>query len=105
VRETLERDPRDAEAQLLAGMLELAAGDAPAAVASLRRALYVEPTWALAAFQLGRAHDALGDDMAARRAYRQTLASLDPDDERSAGLPGALAVADIAAACRDRLRR
>jgi len=104
-RETLEREPRDAEAQLVAGMLELAAGDAAAAVVSLRRALYVEPTWALAAFQLGRAHDALGDDAAARRAYRRTLASLDPDDERSAGLLGDLRAADVAAACRDRLAR
>lgn len=104
-RETLERDPRDAEAQFLAGMLELAAGDVEAAVASLRRALYIAPTWALAAFQLGRAHDARGDDAAARRAYRQTLASLDPDDERSAGLLGGLDLADVAAACRDRLGR
>ena len=39
----------------------LEAGEPEQAVAALRRALYADPTFSLAAFTLGRAHDALGD--------------------------------------------
>ncbi len=53
-------DSLDAEASFLKGVSALEAGDAPAAAASLRRALYVDPTFGLAAFTLGRAHEAAG---------------------------------------------
>jgi hypothetical protein len=43
------------------------ADDVSAAVVSWRRALYLEPRLGLAAFQLGRAHEALGDRGASPR--------------------------------------
>jgi chemotaxis protein methyltransferase CheR len=91
-------------AALYGGALSaLAREDPAAAVEPLRRALYLDPTFALAAFQLARVHDRLGDAGAARRLYRQTLRTLDPDDERYGALAGQVDVGDIAAACRARL--
>jgi chemotaxis protein methyltransferase CheR len=57
----------------LAGLAELEAADPEAAVASLRRALYSDPGFGMAAFQLARAYEALGNMDAACRAYEQTL--------------------------------
>ena len=59
----------DADAYYVRGVAELAAGDPKAAAESLRRALYLHPTFALAAFKLGRAYDVLGNADEARRAY------------------------------------
>jgi chemotaxis protein methyltransferase CheR len=101
----LESDPLDADAYFVRGLVELQADDAAAAAASLRRALYVDPTFALAAFKLGRAHDALGDDAAARRAYEQALRTLDAEDDRHELLLQQVDLGDIAAACRARLGR
>jgi chemotaxis protein methyltransferase CheR len=99
----LESDALDADAYFVRGLVELQAGDAAAATASLRRALYVDSTFALAAFTLGRAHDALGDDVAARRAYEQALRTLDPEDVRHELLLQQVDLGDVAAACRARL--
>jgi chemotaxis protein methyltransferase CheR len=99
----LESDALDADAYFVRGLVELQTDDATAAAASLRRALYVDPTFALAAFTLGRAHDARGDDTAARRAYEQALRTLDPDDDRHELLLQQVDLGDIAAACRARL--
>jgi chemotaxis protein methyltransferase CheR len=96
-------DPLDAEAYFVRGLTELAGGDPGSAVGSLRRALYIDPTFALAAFQLGRAWDARGDARAARRAYAQALRALDQDDARHQDLAAVVDIGDIAAACRARL--
>jgi chemotaxis protein methyltransferase CheR len=72
-------DPGSAVACLLQGFAEIESGDAPAAIVSLRRALYLDPDLGLAAFQLGRAHEALADRRAAQRAYRQALRTLERD--------------------------
>jgi tetratricopeptide (TPR) repeat protein len=101
--EILARDPLDAEAYFVRGLSELATGDPAAATGSLRRALYIDPTFALAAFQLGRAHDLCGQAPAAMRAYRRALRTLDPDDDRHAHLLERVNAGDIAAACRTRL--
>jgi chemotaxis protein methyltransferase CheR len=105
--EILARDPLDAEAYFVRGLAELAAGDPGPASESLRRALYIDPSFALAAFQLGRAQDLRGDDRAARRAYRQALSALDDGDagasERHQELLEQVHTGDIAAACRARL--
>jgi tetratricopeptide (TPR) repeat protein len=90
-------------AYFIRGLVELEAHDGAHAVASLRRALYVDPTFALAAFTLGRAHDAVGDDSAARRAYEQALRTLDPEDERHELLLQQVDLGDVAAACHARL--
>jgi chemotaxis protein methyltransferase CheR len=106
-REETERvlaaDPLDAEAYYVRGLAELAEGDPGAAVTSHRCALYIDPTFALAAFQLGRAHDLRGDERAARRAYAQALRSLEEDDAPPANLLVGVGVGDIVAACRERL--
>ena len=101
--EALADDPLDAEAYFIRGLSELADGDPDASTASLRRALYIDPTFALAAFQLGCAHDRRGDRRAARQAFSRTLRILDPDDDRHPALLEQIEVGDIAAACRARL--
>ena len=69
---------------------------------SLRRALYAEPGFGLAAFKLGGAHEALGDVPAAVRAYRQALRALDPHERHEPFLEQ-IDLADVAAAARARL--
>lgn len=101
----LERDPMNAPAEFIRGSAELARGNAEAAEAALRRALYIDGAFGQAAFQLGRAYDALGEEAAARRAYTRALHTLDPDDSRHAWLLGQVDVGDLAAACRTRLQR
>ena len=99
----LAEDPLDAEVQFVHGLIALEAGDPGAAAAALRRALYTDARFALAAFTLGRAYDALGDGPAARRSYRHALTHLDPDDQRHEVLLKHVDIGDIAAACRARL--
>lgn len=96
-------DALDAEACFLKGIGDLEAGDAQAAAASLRRALYVDPAFSLAAFTLGRAQEAAGDPAAARRAYEQALRTIDLDDERHDHLLEQVHLGDVATACRVRL--
>jgi len=103
VQSLLARNPLDADAHFVYGLVVLEAGEPARAVAAFRRALYTDPTFALAAFTLGCAHDALGDQAAARRAYEQALRTLDPADTRHELLLQQVDVADIAAACQTRL--
>ncbi len=99
----LERDPLNVDAYFVRGVAQLAARNPVDAVASLRRALYLDPDFGLAAFKLARAYEALHDMSAARRAYVRALHSLRPDDPRSVALMDQLDVADVAGACRTRL--
>jgi chemotaxis protein methyltransferase CheR len=101
--EPLAADALDAEASFLSGVRALDAGDPAAATVSLRRALYVDPAFGLAAFTLGRAHEAAGDEIAARRAYGQALRTIDAADERYDHLLEQVDLKDVAAACRVRL--
>ena len=97
-------NPLDADAQFGYGLIMLEGGSPGAAVTAFRRALYADPSFAIAAFTLGCAHDALGDAAAARRAYGQALRTLNPDDDRHDLVLQQIDVGDIAAACRARLR-
>jgi chemotaxis protein methyltransferase CheR len=102
--EILARDPLDSEAHFVRGLTTLAAGDPTAASESLRRALYIDPSFALAAFQLGRAQDLCGDEAAAKRAYRRALSTLDnAGEECHREMPDDVHAGDVAAACRARL--
>jgi chemotaxis protein methyltransferase CheR len=103
VQSLLLRNPLDADAHFVYGLVLLEAGEPASAVAAFRRALYTDPTFALAAFTLGCAYDALGDKAAARRAYEQALRTLDPADTRHELLLQQIDIGDIAAACRTRL--
>jgi chemotaxis protein methyltransferase CheR len=95
-------DPHDAAGYFLRGLEELESNDPAAAVTSLRRALYVEPDFGLAAFKLGGAHEALGDVPAAQRAYRQALRALEPHARHEPFL-GQIDLADVAIATQARL--
>jgi chemotaxis protein methyltransferase CheR len=99
----LAADPLIAEAYYVRGLSELAIGDPAAAVGSLRRALYVDPSFALAAFQLARAHDLRGDTQAATKAYARTLRALDQNEESPSRAIEQADLGDIALACRARL--
>jgi chemotaxis methyl-accepting protein methylase len=96
-------DPHDARAHFVRGIAELGTDDPAAAIVSLRRALYIEPAFGLAAFQLARAYDVAGDERAAIRLYGRALGTLDAGVEHSRSLLGKLAVPDLADACRARL--
>jgi tetratricopeptide (TPR) repeat protein len=99
----LRRDPLNVDAYFVRGVAQLASGDPEGAVVSLRRALYLQPDFGLAAFKLARAYEALQDTAAAGRAYTRALHSLRPDDPRNAALLDQLDVANVVSACRTRL--
>jgi chemotaxis protein methyltransferase CheR len=103
VASLLAEDPLDGDAYFIQGLVTLEAGDPAAAAVALRRALYADTAFALAAFTLGRAYDTLGDNAAAKRAYQQALRTLNPDDNRHELLLQQIDIGDIAAACRARL--
>jgi chemotaxis protein methyltransferase CheR len=96
-------DPFAVETRFLQGIAELESGEALAAAESLRHVLYLDPTFGLAAFALGRAHEATGDASAARRAYQQALRTIDMSDERHDHLLEQVDLVDVATACRARL--
>jgi chemotaxis protein methyltransferase CheR len=102
-RGVLADDPLSAEANYVRGVSELAIDDPEAAVLSLRRALYIDPSRALASFQLARAHERCGNAAAARRSYAQTLRTLAGDEDGAADLLASGDAGDIAATCRARL--
>jgi chemotaxis protein methyltransferase CheR len=95
----------DADAHFVDGLVALQAGRPEHAAAALRRALFADPRFALAAFTLGRAYDALGDALAARRSYQLALRTLDPADDRHQQMLQQVDISDIAVACRVRLAR
>lgn len=95
-------DPLNASGYFLRGLVELP-HDPHAAVDALRRALLIEPRFGLAAFQLGRAYDALGDGEAARATYVQALDTLDSEDIRHDELLGQVDLGDVATAIRARI--
>lgn len=103
IAELLVTEPLNADAYFLRGLAELGLDLGDAAVASFRRALYVDASFGLAAFQLGRAHDVRGSPRAARNAYERALRTLDPDDDRHRLILAQVDLGDIAAACRARL--
>ncbi len=103
VASLLADDPLDADAHFMDGLVTLEAGRPAEAAAALRRALCTDPGFGLAAFALGRAYDALGDTLAARRSYELALRTLDPEDGRHGQMLQQVDVGDIAAACSARL--
>jgi chemotaxis protein methyltransferase CheR len=103
VASMLADDPLDADAHFIDGLVALQAGRPAEAAAALRRALYADASFGLAAFTLGRAYDGLGDTLAARRSYEVALRTLDAEDDRHGQMLQQVDLGDIAAACRARL--
>jgi chemotaxis protein methyltransferase CheR len=101
--EVLDADPLNADAFFARGVAELGLEDANAAVTSLRRSLYTDPFFGLAAFELGRAHEAAGNPDAAQRSYERALRTLDPADGRHRAIIDQVEMGEVAAACRLRL--
>jgi chemotaxis protein methyltransferase CheR len=97
-------EPLDADACFLQGIADLERGASAEAIVSLRQALWLDSSFGLAAFALGRAHDLAGDRAAAARAYRQALHAL---GDREAAAPPRdaheLAPEGVAVACVARL--
>jgi chemotaxis protein methyltransferase CheR len=104
VESLLAADPSMADAHFTRGLIELGSNDARAAIVSLRRSLYLDPSFGLAAFELGRAHEADGDPGAARRAYERALRTLDSRDGHHRAILERVDLGDVAAACAARLR-
>jgi len=94
----------DALAAFEEGTATLGDGDAERAVVLLRRALYLDPTLAVAALQLGRAHELRGDAGAARHAYHRALRLAAAAGDASTRLYDRIGVSDVVAACDARLR-
>jgi chemotaxis protein methyltransferase CheR len=100
---TSESPAEAAHAAFEAGSRALGAGDAATALTALRRALYLDPKRAVVALQLARAHEALDQVEAARRAYWRTLRLVDETPDSGARVYDRIAAGDVAAACRARL--
>jgi chemotaxis protein methyltransferase CheR len=101
----LGQNALDGDAHFVDGLVALEAGRPAEAVGALRRALFADPGFGLAAFTLGRAYDELGDALAARRSYQLALRTLDPADDRHRQMLQQVEIGDITAACRVRLSR
>ena len=99
----LNEDLMNPDVHYVRGLVELESGDAAAAVASLRRVLYLDPDFELAAFALGRAHEVVGELDAARRRYEQALRMLDSRPEPGERLAGPIDAATVVDACEARL--
>jgi chemotaxis protein methyltransferase CheR len=92
-----------AHAAFEAGSQALGGGDPASAVRALRRALYLDPRRAVVALQLARAHEAMDDIEAARRAYRRALRLVAEAPAPGGRLYDRIGGDDVAAACRARL--
>jgi len=96
-------DLLDADACFVQGIAELERGATAEPIVSLRRALWLDSSFGLAAFALGRAHDLAGDRAAASRAYRQALHALGDGDSGSGRDAYGIAPDGVAVACVARL--
>jgi chemotaxis protein methyltransferase CheR len=105
IEDVLSREPLHPDALFVRGIAELAQGDPPSAIASLRRALYVDPSFGIAAFELGRALESIGESEAARRAYARAIGTLQPEPERESVILDRIDLDDVEAACRMKLER
>ena len=93
----------DPDVHYLHGLDELESGDVTAAVSSLRRVLYLDPDFELAAFALGRAHERAGEPHAARRRYEQALRTLSLRSAPAERLAGPVDATTVVHACHARL--
>jgi chemotaxis protein methyltransferase CheR len=98
-----EDDPMNPDIHYLHGLEELESGDVTAAVSSLRRVLYLDPDFELAAFALGRAHEKAGEPHAARRRYEQALRTLSVRSSPAERLAGPVDATTVIDACQARL--
>ena len=87
----LGRDALNTNAHFLRGLALRGLGRQAEAISAFRSALYVNPDFGLAAFEMGRALEACGDETSAVRAYNQALKTFDRTPESCSRLqPGLL---------------
>jgi chemotaxis protein methyltransferase CheR len=98
----LSRDALDTNAHFLRGLALRGLGRPAEAINAFRSALYVDPGFALAAFEMGRALEACGDETSAVRAYNQALKTFDRTPERVLAFSQVYS-GDVADACTIRL--
>jgi chemotaxis protein methyltransferase CheR len=98
----LSRDALDTKAHFLRGLAQRGLGRPAEAISAFRSALYVDPGFGLAAFEMGRALEACGDETSAARAYKQALRTFDRTPESALDY-SELHSADVAGACAIRL--
>jgi chemotaxis protein methyltransferase CheR len=96
-------DPMNPDAHYLQGLAQLESGDSIGAISSLRRVLYLDPEFELAAFALGRAHEHAGNGRAACRHYEQALRMLRARSEPGERLTGPIDAATVTDACEARI--
>lgn len=100
---TTNEDRMNPDVHYLHGVAELESGNATSAIECLRRVLYLDPSYSLAAFALGRAHEFTGELDAARRRYEQALRMLAAETGDAERIGGSIDPATIADACQARL--
>jgi chemotaxis protein methyltransferase CheR len=89
-------DPFNPEIQFLAALISSHTGDREAQEAALRRALYIDPDFALAHYHLALASASRGDAQGARRSLRNVFASLeDAADDSCVACGDGLTAADL----------
>ena len=84
-------------------MQQLEAGEGEQAVRWFRQAIWLDESFGLAVFALGRAYDVIGDRGAATRAYRRALRTLGEDGRVPHSDVEDIALVDVVAACHARL--
>jgi chemotaxis protein methyltransferase CheR len=98
----LSRDALDSNAHFLRGLALRGLGRQSEAIGAFRSALYVDPGFGLAAFEMGRALEACGDETSAARAYNQALKTFDRTPESVLAYSQHYS-GDVAGACAIRL--
>ena len=98
----LSCDALDANAHFLHGLALRGLGRPAEAIGAFRSALYVDPGFGLAAFEMGRALELCGDETSAARAYNQALKAFDRTPERVPAY-SQVDAGDVAGACAIRL--
>lgn len=98
---TLDQNPLDTAAYFVRGLAQRGLGHHGEALCAFRTALYIDPAFGLAAYEMGRAYEACGDEAAAARAYNQALGGLEP---KSGRIRKQIVPRDVARACAIRLR-
>jgi chemotaxis protein methyltransferase CheR len=98
----LSRDALDTNAHFLRGLALRGLGRQAEAISAFRSALYADPGFGLAAFEMGRALEACGDETSAARAYNQALKTFDRTPDTVLAY-SQLYSGDVAGACAIRL--
>jgi chemotaxis methyl-accepting protein methylase len=88
----LKHNALDANAHFISGLALRGLDRQAEAIRAFRSALYLDPGFGLAAFEMGRAHELCGDEPSAARAYNQALKTFDQTPENALATAGSTRV-------------